>query len=80
MSQMAQFPRKTQLGNLYILYLIFSPFLTYVTNKCKMYVTICCKKLQHSRANKQGNLGRYFTTKIVRQNMSFIVWSSVQYG
>ena len=64
MSQMEEFSRKTsQLGDFYNPYLIFNPFLTNVANKCTIYVTTCCKKLQHSRANKQGNLVRYFKKK-----------------
>ena len=58
--------------------MIFNPFLTYnyVANKCKIYVTVCCKTLQqHSRANKQGNLGRYFTIKFVIQNLSYAVYN-----
>ena len=34
-----------------------------MANKCTIYVTTACKKLQHSRANKQGNLVRYFKKK-----------------
>ena len=63
-SQMEEFSRNTsQLGDLYTPYLIFNPFLTNVANKCTIYVTTCCKKLQHSRANKQGNLVRDFKQK-----------------
>ena len=34
---------------------------------------------QHSQANKQTKLWRYFTIQTVRQNMPFILWS-VQYA
>ena len=50
---MAQFPRKiSQVGNPY---LIFNPFLTYVANKCKIYVTIYVAKNYNTQqiANKE---------------------------
>ena len=39
--------------------------------KLKIYVANKWKLQQHSRANKQTKLGRYFTTQTVRQDMPF---------
>ena len=42
------------------------------SQKLEIYVASKWKLQQHSRAKKRTKLGRYFTIKIVRQNMPFI--------